>query len=158
MSAAVLLICAAALGQSAPDVPDAGSNPPSAIPGVLVSQPLNIIYQPPPQPAAGKTPAPATALLPAAEAAPSQQAGVKTPSPETPPPEDLQRAVAEAAAQQPSNQPPWYSIHGQATFVYQGNFPFHAPYNGPNSALGPVQNQQTATGTLYFDVRPVAGR
>src|SRR5207302_1256493 len=87
---------------------------------------------------------------------PSQQAGVKTPSPETPPPEE-RKAGEEGSAEQPSNAPPWYSIHGQSTFIYQGNFPFHDPYDGPNSAVGRRMNRQTATGTLYFDVRPWQG-
>ena len=49
--------------------------------------------------------------------------------------------------------------HGRrpATLVYQGNFPFHDPYHGPNSADGRRMNHQTATGTLYFDVRPWQG-
>ena len=155
MSGAVLLVCAAALGQP-PEAP--GENPPVGIPGVVVSQPLNIIYLSPPQPpATGKAPSPPGAPQQSAEAPPSQQAGVKTPSPETPSPEEAQRAAAEAAEEPTPNVAPWYSIHGQSTFIYQGNFPFHDPYDGPHSAVGRRKNDQTATGTIYFDVRPWHG-
>jgi high affinity Mn2+ porin len=158
MSAAVLLVCAAAFGQPAPILPsldpaagqDAGA---VEIPGVVVSQPLKIIYQQPPAQPASPSSTPATPPLPQAQTLPLQ-AGVKTPSPETPPPEERATAAAEAAAEQPSKLPPWYSIHYQGTFVYQGNFPFHDPYHGPNSAIGRRLNDQTATGTLYFDARP----
>ena len=125
MSTALLLVCAAALGQPAPE-------PPSVIPGFKPDQPYNFLYmQPPPE-----------------------QAGKKNPTPNTPPAEE--KKAAEGAEAAPS-QPVWYSIHAQSTLVYQGNFPFHDPYDGPNSALGRVMNHQTATGTLYFDVRPWQG-
>jgi high affinity Mn2+ porin len=145
MAAAALLVCAAAFGQPPPD--------PSVVevfPGVVVSQPLNVLFQPPLL-SAGKTAPTAGQAQQPGQPLP-EQAGVKTPSPETPPPEERQKAEEEAAP--PSNLPPWYSIHGQSTFVYQGNFPFHDPYDGPNSAIGRRKNDQTATGTLYFDVRP----
>lgn len=173
MVAVVCLVCAAALAQPAPT--DADSAPPTAvidveltpeqpaatnpapdqppsknptpdqppaapqplIPGLTPGQPINVLYTQPPPP----------------------QSGVKNPTPEQPAPQEVQKAeelpvslLAEYSAARP-----WYSIHAQSTFVYQGNFPFHAPYNGPNSATGPVQNQQTATGTLFFDVRPWQG-
>ncbi len=161
MSAAVLLVCAAALGQP-PEAPAVADNPPPGIPGVVVSQPLNIFYQLPVIPGRGASQPPGAPSQPPAvpsqpPGAPAQQAGVKTPSPETPSPEEAQRAAEETTEQPTSNQPPWYSLHGQATFVYQGNFPFHDPYDGPNSAVGRRMNDQTATGTLYFDVRPWQG-
>jgi high affinity Mn2+ porin len=122
MSAVVLLVCAAAFGQPL----DAAENPPE-LPGVVVSQPLNILYQ--------------------------QPAGKKNPSPEQPPPQEQKPAETEGAPTTPA----WYSLHGQATFIYQGQFPFHDPFDGPNSAVGRRLNDQTATGTLYFDAAPWHG-
>ena len=147
-SAAVLLVCAAAFGQPPPETPGAVN-----VPGLVVSQPLNIICQQPPSQTAGKI-NPSSAPPQSQGQPPSQQAGVKTPSPETPPSEEQAKTGEEGAAEQPSNRPPWYSIHGQSTFIYQGNFPFRDPYDGPNSAVGRRMNDQTATGTLYFDVPP----
>ena len=58
MPAMLLLVCAAGFGQ-----------PPAEFPGVVVGQPLNILYQPPPE-----------------------QAGKKNASPEQPPPEEKKPA------------------------------------------------------------------
>ena len=160
MVAVLGLVCAAAFGQPAPPDPDAApptavidveltpaataaanptpDQPPAApqtlIPGLTVSQPLNILYLQPGPPQSGK----------------------KNPSPEPPPPEEKPELPASLLAEYSAARP-WYSIHAQSTLVYQGNFPFHDPYDGPNSATGRVQNQQTATGTLFFDVRPWRG-
>jgi high affinity Mn2+ porin len=164
MSTALWLVCAVALGQPLPEAPDpfdggvavsqftvgaqlpapeqAGkknptpdqpeTKPPSLIPGFDPNQPFNFLYtQPPPE-----------------------QAGKKNPSPDTPPTEEKKAEGTEAVA---SGRPSWYSIHAQGTLVYDANFPFHDPYDGPNSALGRVMNHQTATGTLYFDFRPWHG-
>ncbi|HVS37606.1 MAG TPA: carbohydrate porin [Gemmataceae bacterium] len=128
MSAVVLLVCAAALGQPAPGA--SSEPPPPAIPGVVVSQPLNIFYQPPPEQAGKKNP-------------PAEQ-----PPAEQPPAEQPATACAEYAADRP-----WYSVHAQATVVSQGNLPFISPYIGPNS-LPPNGNfQSTNTDTLFLDVR-----
>jgi high affinity Mn2+ porin len=125
MLPAYWLVCAAIVGQPAPSPP----------PGFELGQPLNFLYTAP------------------------AQSGKKNPSPEQPPPEE--KPAKDTAQEQPSTlfaeysaARPWYSIHGQSTFIYQGNFPFHDPYDGPNSAVGRRMNAQTATGTLYFDVRP----
>ncbi len=96
----------------------------------MVSQPLQFLYSLPPEPA-----------------------GKKNPPPEQPAPQEENKAGAEEAPTTPA----WYSLHGQATFVYQGQFPFHDPYDGPNSAVGRRLNDQTATGTLFFDARPWQG-
>jgi high affinity Mn2+ porin len=164
MSTALWLVCAATLGQplaethdlfdggvavshftvdaqlpppdqvgkknSTPDQPE--TKPSSPIPGFDPNQPLNFLYtQPPPE-----------------------QAGKKNPSAGMPPTEEKKAEGTEASA---SERPSWYSVHAQGTFVYDASFPFHDPYDGPNSALGRVMNHQTATGTLYFDFRPWQG-
>src|SRR5262245_54845434 len=43
------------------------------------------------------------------------------------------------------------SVHGQATVVSQGNWPFRSPYIGPNSLLPNLSYRTTATVTLYLD-------
>ena len=51
---------------------------------------------------------------------------------------------------------PW-SVHGQATTVMQGNWPFPSPYAGTNSLL-PIRNQRTTeTGTLFLGYRIWSG-
>ncbi|MBV8972268.1 MAG: carbohydrate porin [Sphingomonadaceae bacterium] len=46
-----------------------------------------------------------------------------------------------------------FALHAQATFVAQGNTPFRAPYDGPNSLNGDGQFRETADITLYGGVR-----
>jgi len=53
--------------------------------------------------------------------------------------------------------PKWYSVHGQATLVSQGNWKFRSPYIGPNSLLPLLNYRTTATMTLFLDVRPWEG-
>jgi high affinity Mn2+ porin len=48
---------------------------------------------------------------------------------------------------------PWYSIHGQATYVGQGNEEFRSPYIGPLSLLPLLGYRSTGTMTLYLDAR-----
>ena len=187
MIAAVCLVWAAAVGQPPPLLPDVVPDPPAAVvdvplapepapaqspppnqpptpslpsvvvPGFDLSRPLNIIYQQPAAPAAAKPSLPA-ATQPAAEESPGQQAGTKTPSPNT-----LQPAEP-AGAEQPasllaeySRDRPWFSVHGQATVVSQGNWKFPSPYIGPNSLLPNLNYRTTNTDTLYLDVRPWQG-
>ncbi len=50
-----------------------------------------------------------------------------------------------------------WAIHGQATFVEQGNFVFNAPYSGANSLASATQGRETADVTLYMGVRPWSG-
>ena len=188
MVAVVYLVCAAALGQPAPpdadsapptavidveltpEQPTAKSPPseqppappvaPVLIPGFDLNRPLNIIYQQPPlPPASAKKAAAIAACTAAVEAGTAQQAGTKTPSPDTGVPE-----AAPTAAEQPASllveesaARPWYSIHGQATVVSQGNWPFLSPYIGPNSLLPNLNYRSTNTDTLYLDVRPWQG-
>ena len=59
---------------------------------------------------------------------PPEQPGKKNPSPEAPAAEAKKPDATDAAG---SNRPAWYSIHAQSTFVYDANFPFHDPYDGP---------------------------
>src|ERR1700691_6806408 len=57
-----------------------------------------------------------------------------------------------------------WSLHGQSTAIYQGDFGFHSPYQGPNSLSGDQQWRETISvtgflgrrlpwdgGALYFD-------
>ncbi len=50
-----------------------------------------------------------------------------------------------------------FAVHGQATVVGQGNTPFRAPYDGPNSLNGDGQFRETADLTLYVGVSPWKG-
>ena len=184
MAAAVLLLCAALAGQPAQAAADdagqpritgvepapmgpsqeseAAPEPPAAnqqpiIPGLNLSGPLNILYQPPPPlPQAGvKTSSPGEAQQTAGPL--PQQAGVKTPSPETPSAEEVQKAALEAAEQPTPKVAPWYSVHAQATVVSQGNWKFFSPYVGTNSLRPNLNYRTTNTDTLYLDVRPWHG-
>ncbi len=49
------------------------------------------------------------------------------------------------------------AVHGQATVVGQGNTPFRAPYDGPNSLNGDGQFRETADLTLYVGISPWHG-
>src|SRR5262245_55184854 len=49
------------------------------------------------------------------------------------------------------DEPKHLSVHGQATIVSQGNWPFRSPYVGPNSLLPNLSYRTTATVTLYLD-------
>ncbi|MBI3411290.1 MAG: carbohydrate porin [Planctomycetes bacterium] len=53
--------------------------------------------------------------------------------------------------------PKWYSVHGQATTVTQGNWPFHSPYSGANSFQSIPIYHTTVTATLFLDVRVCEG-
>ncbi len=46
-----------------------------------------------------------------------------------------------------------WSLHGQATEIYQGYPSFHAPYTGTNSLSPQVQERNTTTGTLFLGRR-----
>ncbi len=50
-----------------------------------------------------------------------------------------------------------WAIHGQATFVDQGTFAFHSPYQGANSLNPATLGRETADITLYAGLRPWAG-
>jgi high affinity Mn2+ porin len=49
--------------------------------------------------------------------------------------------------------PESWAVHGQATFVDQGNAAFISPYRGPNSLDPAVRGRETADVTLYAGVR-----
>jgi high affinity Mn2+ porin len=69
-------------------------------------------------------------------------------------PAEAKEEKSDAAA--PSAEAPkdeWYSIHGQATVVSQGNWKFRSPYVGPNSLLPLLNYRTTNTDTLYLDTR-----
>ena len=57
--------------------------------------------------------------------------------------------VNEKASDKPP-EPTWYSVHGQATVVSQGNWPFRSPYFGPNSLLPNLNYRTTETTTLFL--------
>jgi len=46
-----------------------------------------------------------------------------------------------------------WSLHGQATEIYQGDPGFHAPYSGTNSLSPQAQEKNTTTGTLFLGRR-----
>ena len=46
-----------------------------------------------------------------------------------------------------------WSIHGQSTYVEQGYFGFHSPYEGANSLSGASQVRNTASATVYLGRR-----
>jgi high affinity Mn2+ porin len=46
-----------------------------------------------------------------------------------------------------------WSIHGQFTYVEQGYFGFHSPYEGPNSLSGASQMRYTASATVFLGRR-----
>jgi high affinity Mn2+ porin len=79
--------------------------------------------------------------------------------PPQPPNDDTSKNPAEAktdATNPPARETPadeWYSIHGQATVVSQGNWKFRSPYFGPNSLLSILNYRTTNTDTLYLDSR-----
>jgi high affinity Mn2+ porin len=75
---------------------------------------------------------------------PQPTAAVPETKAETPP--------AGAPAAEPEKDE-WYSIHGQATVVSQGNWKFRSPYEGPNSFLPLLSYRTTNTDTLYLDGR-----
>jgi high affinity Mn2+ porin len=50
-----------------------------------------------------------------------------------------------------------WNIHGQSTFVEQGYFHFHSPYEGPNSLSGADQAKNTASATAFIGFRPWDG-
>jgi high affinity Mn2+ porin len=47
----------------------------------------------------------------------------------------------------------WYTVHGQATVVEEGDFNFHSPYSGNNSLSGKHQSTNSVTATLFTGVR-----
>ena len=51
----------------------------------------------------------------------------------------------------------WWTIHGQATTVMQGNWKFNSPYVGPNSLLPILNYRTTQTATLYLGARICPG-
>jgi high affinity Mn2+ porin len=72
-----------------------------------------------------------------------------------------EKPAGEPAAAAEAEKEEWFSIHGQATVVPQGNWKFRSPYVGPattpyvgaNSFLPLLSYRTTNTDTLYFDVR-----
>jgi high affinity Mn2+ porin len=51
------------------------------------------------------------------------------------------------------DEPTWYSVHGQATTVTQGNFRFHSPYQGTNSYVYDNSLANSVTATLFLAAR-----
>jgi high affinity Mn2+ porin len=50
-----------------------------------------------------------------------------------------------------------WAIHGQTTFIEQGNLAFHSPYRGLNSLDPAARGRETFDATLYFGVKPWVG-
>jgi high affinity Mn2+ porin len=68
-----------------------------------------------------------------------------------------EKPAVDATPPTDANKDEWYSIHGQATVVSQGNWKFTSPYVGPNSLLPLLNYRTTNTDTLYLDARPWQG-
>lgn len=64
---------------------------------------------------------------------------------------------AKTADQSTSQDGQSWAIHGQTTFVLQGNAPFRSPYQGANSLNPRGQVKETFDLTLYAGVRPWKG-
>jgi hypothetical protein len=47
-----------------------------------------------------------------------------------------------------------YYVAGQANIIFQGNLPFHSPYEGPNSLHNAAEYKISMVGTLYTALRP----
>src|SRR5580693_61893 len=59
-------------------------------------------------------------------------------------------------ADAPATSEAW-AVHGQTTFVDQGNLAFRSPYRGPNSLDPGARGRETFDATLYLGVRLWAG-
>ena len=84
----------------------------------------------------------------------------KTPPPVVQPTEQqVETAAAKKpdAESKPDEKSPWYSVHGQATVVSQGNGLFRSPYAGPLSLQSRVNYRTTETTTLFLAARPWEG-
>lgn len=51
----------------------------------------------------------------------------------------------------------WYSVHGQATTILQGNGFFRSPYEGTNSFRSLVNQRTSQTATLFLDTKLWSG-
>src|SRR5262249_33329785 len=80
----------------------------------------------------GQTPSSGASESPAAEIAQSEPAGSKNPEGAVSPPPEPTANPAEGSKEE---KPEWYSVHGQATVIGQGNWKFRSPYEGQNSLL-----------------------
>ncbi len=55
------------------------------------------------------------------------------------------------------SEPTWYSVHGQATVVSQGNWKFKSPYSGSRSFQSILDTATTETTTLFLAARICEG-
>jgi high affinity Mn2+ porin len=62
-------------------------------------------------------------------------------------------SLAQSADEKNDTAPETWAIHGQATFVDQGNAAFRSPYRGTNSLDPAARGRETADVTLYAGVR-----
>ena len=167
MIAAVCLVCAAALGQPGSALPNVEADPPAAIIDVPPAV-IDVPSAPEPPPAKSPPPVqppapPPPVLFPGVDPnqplhiiyvqPPPAQAAKKNPSSEQPPTEKkTEEQPANLCAEYAADRP-WYSVHGQATIVSQGNWQFTSPYIGPNSLLPNLNYRTTNTDTLFLDFR-----
>ena len=63
-----------------------------------------------------------------------------------------QAAPIVAMAPHPENSHYWLS--GQANIIFQGDLPFHSPYEGKNSFIGRGEYKTSLVGTIYTALRP----
>ncbi|THD61143.1 carbohydrate porin, partial [Phenylobacterium sp.] len=62
-------------------------------------------------------------------------------------------ALAQSADKTADAAPESFAVHGQVTFVDQGNAAFTSPYRGPNSLDPAARGRETADVTLYAGAR-----
>jgi len=63
-------------------------------------------------------------------------------------------AAAPALTMAPHHGNDRYWVSGQANIIFQGNLPFHSPYEGTNSFRTAAEYKTSMLGTLYLAARP----
>jgi high affinity Mn2+ porin len=91
----------------------------------------------------------AVAAQPPPDQPPEQEGKANPPEEKAEGPE----AASMGAAAKEGPKEEWYSIHGQATALPQGNWKFRSPYEGPLSFLPILSYRSTETATLFLDTR-----
>src|SRR5262245_12820747 len=82
-----------------------------------------------------------------------EQQGKKNPPEEKPEGQAAEGEAGGPGKEGEKEKEEWYSVHGQATVVSQGNWKFLSPYVGTNSLLPILNYRTTETSTLYLDTR-----
>jgi hypothetical protein len=108
-------------------------------------------------------PIPASKILARLACAWALAAGIAAAQTPPPPPAapEPQTSAAQPAAKDdpvltmvPHPEDSRYWLTGQINIIFQGDLPFHSPYEGTNSFLGRGEYKASEVGTLYLGVRP----